>query len=118
MTSQIAGLCTTYQILQLDELQVLKRKLEKTTLEMERARMEREDFRQGCGPAGLWGGISVITLRQHAFNLHDIAVDLQQIVAEARNLLDVGNPREARRVLNEELEDVELWDLDWNLDVG
>ena len=58
-----------------------------------------------------------MTLRQYTFNLHDTAVDLQQTVAEARNLLDVGNPREARRVLNEELEDVELWNLDWNLDV-
>ena len=42
---QIAALTTVYEKLQDPEMCNLKRKLEDTTLEMERARMEREDLR-------------------------------------------------------------------------
>ena len=47
---QIAALTTVCEKMQDQETRSLKRKLEETTLAMERARMEREDFRQGMGP--------------------------------------------------------------------
>ena len=56
----------------------LKRKLEETTLEMERARMEREDFRQGGGPSDVWGSPaanSPLSLRRYTENLQDTAED-------------------------------------------
>ena len=44
--TKIAALSTVFEKLQSDQVRGLKRKLEETTLEMERARMQCEDFRQ------------------------------------------------------------------------
>ena len=53
---QIAALNTTFEKLQDSSFRSLKRKLESTTLDLERAQMEREDFRQGGGPLPVWDG--------------------------------------------------------------
>ncbi len=45
--TKIAALSTVFEKLQGDQVRGLKRKLEETTLAMERASMEREDFAQG-----------------------------------------------------------------------
>ena len=69
---QVAALSTAFQHLQDPMVKDLKRKLEETTLEMERARMEREDFRQGGGPSDVWGSPaanSPLSLRRYTENL-------------------------------------------------
>ena len=105
---QIAALTTVYEKLQVPEMRNLKRKLEDTTLALERAGMEREDFRQGGGPSDVWGNpaeISPLSLRRYAENLQDTAEDALQTITEARNLFHIGQTEEARRTLNEVLSD-------------
>ena len=105
---QVAALSTAFQNLQDPIVKDLKRKLEETTLEMERARMEREDFRQGGGPSDVWGSPaanSPLSLRRYTENLQDTAEDALQTITEARNLFDIGQTEEARRTLNEVLSD-------------
>ena len=105
---QVAALSTAFQNLQDPMVKGLKRKLEETTLEMERARMEREDFRQGGGPSDVWGSPaanSPLSLRRYTENLQDTAEDALQTIAEARNLFDMGQTDEARRTLDEVLPD-------------
>jgi hypothetical protein len=102
---QIAALATVYEQLQDSELRNLKRKLGETTLEMERARMEREDFRQGGGPSDVWGSpaaISPLSLRRYTENLQDTAEDALQTIT----VFEMGRQAdEARRTLNEVLPD-------------
>jgi hypothetical protein len=105
---QIAALSTVFEKLQEPVVRNLKRKLGETTLEMERARMEREDFRQGGGPCDVWGSPvanSPLSLRRYTENLQDTAEDALQTITEARNLFDMGQTDEARRTLNEVLPD-------------
>jgi hypothetical protein len=71
---------------------------------MERARMEREDFRQGGGPSDVWGSpaaISHLSLRRYTENLRVTAEDALQTITEASNLFEMGQADEARRTLNE-----------------
>ena len=108
--TKIAALSTVFEKLQSDQARGLKRKLEETTLEMERARMEREDFRQGGGPSdvcGSPGDSSNVSLRRYVEDLQDQTEGDRGTIAEARNLLDMGQSSEARRILNEALSDPE-----------
>ena len=101
---QIAALTTVFEKLQDPELRNLKRRLGETMLEMERARMEREDFRQGGGPSDVWGSpaaISPLSLRRYTENLRVTAEDALQTITEASNLFEMGQADEARRTLNE-----------------
>ena len=110
MPTKIAALSTVFEKLQSDQVRGLKRKLEETTLEMERARMEREDFRQGGGPSDVWGSpgdSSNVSLRRYVEDLQDQTEGDRGTIAEARNLLDMGQSSEARRILNEALSDPE-----------
>jgi hypothetical protein len=48
-------------------------------LALERARMEREDFRQGGGPSDIWaspGTVAPLSLRRYVENLQEAAEDL------------------------------------------
>ena len=95
----------------------LKRKLEETTLEMERARMEREDFRQGGGPADIWRSPGSprgdeVSLRRYVEDMQDQAEGTGVTIAEAHNLLAMGQASEARQILNEALSEPESDDPD------
>ena len=115
---QIAALTTVCERMQDQETRNLKRKLEETTLAMERARMEREDFRQGMGPCYMANEQQNCTWRRRSTMLQNEALDLEgekdellSEIAVARNALDnffgdTGNVepvRVARRVLNNAL---------------
>ncbi len=115
---QIAALTTVREKMQDQETRSLKRKLEETTLAMERARMEREDFRQGMGPCYMANEQQNCTWRRRSTTLQNEALDLKEEkdallseIAVARNALDnffgdTGNVepvRVARRVLNNAL---------------
>ena len=100
---QIAALSATLLKLQDPMVKDLQRKLEETTLSMERASMEREDFRQGGGPCDVWGSpaeCSHVSQRRYT-------EDLQDSIAEARNLLDMGHNRGAWHILTEAYPDTE-----------
>ncbi len=48
-------------------------------VQLERARMEREDFRQGGGPSNIWaspGEVAPLSLLRYVENLQDTAEDL------------------------------------------
>ncbi len=89
--TKIAALSTVFEKLQSDQLRGLKRKLEETTLAMERASMEREDFRQGNAPYLnynlTWRG-RCKALRHDALDLEEEKDDLLGESAVARNALD------------------------------
>ena len=99
---QIAALSAAFEKLQSTTVRNLERKLEDTTVDLERARMEREDFRQGGGPSDVWrspGSCSDTSLLQDTF-------------AEVRDLLDIGEIDEARQILNDALPGSEPYDPD------
>ena len=108
---QIAALTTVCEKMQDQETRSLKRKLEETTLAMERTSMEREDFRQGNAPYLnynlTWRG-RCKALRHDALDLEEEKDDLLGEIAVARNALDnffndtsnVEAVRGARAVLN------------------
>lgn len=81
---QIAALTTVFEKMQDQETRNLKRKLEETTLEMERARMGGEDHRRLC------------KLNRYAARLEDVREELQdhwheicEDIALARRFLDI-----------------------------
>ena len=114
--TKIAALGAVFAELQSDQVRGLKRKLAETTLAMERARMEREDFRQGNAPYLnynlTWRG-RCEALRHEALDYEEEKDDLVCDIAVARNALDnffndtsnVEPIRKARAVLNDALPD-------------
>ena len=116
--TKIAALGAVFEKLQSDQLRGLKRKLEETTLAMERARMEREDFRQDVGPCYMANEPQNCTWRRRGKTLLHEALGLKEEkdellgeIAVARNVWDnsfgrmgnVGPVRVARCVLDNAL---------------
>ena len=102
---QIAALNTTFEKLQDSSFRSLKRKLESTTLDLERAQMEREDFRQGGGPRPVWDGpvesSDTLPLLRYVETLQDSEEEKENTILEAWNLLSAGWDIEARQILRE-----------------
>ena len=94
---QIAALSRVFEKQQDEQMGGLKRKLLETTLALERAAMEREDFRAGNGPGFLTspGQVETVSWRRCRRGLQAEALELQDDkdnildgVAHARNCLD------------------------------
>ena len=100
---QIVALSTVYEKFQDPETRNLKRKLEEVTRGMERARMEREDHRRRIC---ILSSCLCEMVHERDELLDHIDGD-QSTITEARNLLDMGQSSEARRVLNDALSDPE-----------
>ena len=93
---QIAALSTSCAKRQNSTVKGLKRKLEDTTLDLERARMEREDFRQGGGPSDVWCSPA----SNSDTSLLRIVESLQDVQETVRVLLKAGRAGEAREFLD------------------
>ena len=98
MALKFSALTTVFEKAQIDEYNILKQKHEETTLALERARMEREDFRMGNGPSFCLD--FTISSRQMTHSLMQFAQSRVDVIAAARDLIDLGQNATAYGILN------------------
>ena len=98
-------LTTVFQQVKCEELEMLKQKQEEMSLALERARMEREDFRMGNGPSFCID--FSISSRQLTKQLMSFTQSRVDIIAEACNALDMGQNETARAILSAALAEAE-----------